>query len=115
VILERFGPLFSVSLRQQQIATIPDRDLRRIGETLQQPRQRNFQPGMILRDIHMTNRCLPQRAHAKNQAITLPSFLVNLKNGNAGGRTGQAGLDAARSLFTAKAMGIETMSGADIF
>jgi hypothetical protein len=94
----------SASLSQQQTAAIPDRHLRCFGKTLQQPRQRDFQPGMILRDIQMTGRCLPQRAHAKNQTITFPSFLVDLKHRHACGRAGQAGPEAARSLFTAKAM-----------
>jgi hypothetical protein len=93
------------SFREQQTATIPDRHLGRLGETLQQPRQSDFQSSMILRDIQMTGRRLPQRTHAKNQPITFPSFLDNLKNGKAGGCAGQAGLEAARSLFTAKTMG----------
>jgi hypothetical protein len=89
------------SFREKQTATIPDRHLGCLGETLQQPRQCDFQPGMILRDIEMTGRCLPQRAHAKKQAITLPSFLIDLKHRYAGGRARQACLKAARSLFTA--------------
>jgi NAD(P)-dependent dehydrogenase (short-subunit alcohol dehydrogenase family) len=47
------------SLSQQQTATISDRHLRHFGKTKQKPRQRDFQPGMILRDIEMTRRCLP--------------------------------------------------------
>ena len=57
---------------------------------------------MILRDIEMTGRCLSQRAHAKKQAIALPSFLIDLKHRYAAGRAHQAGLETARSLFTAK-------------
>src|ERR1700722_13320251 len=60
---------------------------------------------MILRYIQMTGRCLPQRAHAKKQAIALPFFLIDLKYRYAGGRAHQAGLEAARSLFTAQATG----------
>ena len=90
---------------EQQIAAIPDRHLGCLGKALQQPRQRDFQPDMIVGDIHMTGRCLAQRAHAKNQAIALPSFLIDLKDGYAGNRARQAGLEAARSLFTAKPMG----------
>jgi len=76
-----------------------------LANRLQQPRQRDFQPGMILRDIETIGRCLPPRAHAKKQAITLPSFLIDLKHRYAGGRARQAGLESARSLFTAKAIG----------
>jgi hypothetical protein len=96
---------YSAPLGQQQIATVSNRHLRHFGKTLQQPRQRNFQPGMILGDIEMTGRRLPQRAHAKKQPITLPSFLIDLEHRYAGGGARQAGLKTARSLFTAKAMG----------
>jgi hypothetical protein len=60
---------------------------------------------MSLRDIETIGRCLSQRAHAKKQAITLPSFLIDLKHRYAGGRARQAGLESAPSLFTAKAIG----------
>ena len=69
---------------------------------------------MILRDVQMTGRCLPERTHAKNQAVAFPSFLVDLKNRNARGRAGQAGPETACSLLPVKTMGIETMRGADI-
>jgi hypothetical protein len=65
--LDAFESILSFA-SQQQIATVSDRDLRRIGKTLQEPRKRNFQSRMILRDIQTTGRRLPERAQAKNQA-----------------------------------------------
>lgn len=53
---------------------------------------------MVLRDIQMTGRCLPQRAHAKIQAIALPFFLIHLKYRYAGGRARQAGLSWLQSI-----------------
>jgi hypothetical protein len=96
--------LISASLGQQQIATIPDRDLRDFGKSLQQPRQCHFQPDMIVRDIEMTGRRLTQRANAEDHAITFPTFFINLQHWNAGGCARQSRLKAARRFFTAQAM-----------
>jgi hypothetical protein len=49
----------SAPFGQQQIAAILDRDLGDLRKSLQQPRQRNFQPDMIVRHIEMTRRGLP--------------------------------------------------------
>jgi hypothetical protein len=59
---------------------------------------------LILSDVDMTRRCLPQRAHTKKRAIAFPSFLLDPKNRYAA-RARQSGLKMAGSLFTAKAMG----------
>ena len=44
----------SAPFGQQQVAAIPDRDLRHFGKSLQQPRQCHFEPDVIVRDIEMT-------------------------------------------------------------
>jgi hypothetical protein len=92
-------------LPKKHIASMADRRLGCFGKALQQPWQRDFQPGVILRDIQVTGRCLPQRAYTKKQAIAVPSFLVDLENRYSGGRTRQPRLEAALGFFTAKAMG----------
>src|SRR4051794_40267780 len=63
---------------EQQVPAILDRCLSNFGKSLQQPRQRDFQPNMIVRDIDMACRCLSQRADAKEHAIVLPSFLIDI-------------------------------------
>ena len=69
---------------------MPDRGLRDFGKALQQPRQRDFQADMIVGNIEMAGRRLPHRADAEDHAIVLPSLLIDLQYGNAGGRTRQA-------------------------
>jgi hypothetical protein len=59
---------------------------------------------MVVRHIDMTRRHLPQRADAKDHAILLPSLLIDLQHGNAGGGAGQTVLEAADCLLAAKAM-----------
>jgi hypothetical protein len=43
----------SAPFGQQQIASSPDRDLRYLRKSLQQPGQRDFEPDMIVRHIEM--------------------------------------------------------------
>src|SRR6202451_3081975 len=82
----------SAPFAQQALASIPDRALGGFGKSLQQPGQHDFQPDMIVRDIEMARRRLPQRADPKDHAIVLPSLLVDFQYGNAGGGTGQSSL-----------------------
>jgi len=44
---------WSAPFGQQQIASIPDRDLRHLSKSLQQPGQCNFEPNMIVLHIEM--------------------------------------------------------------
>ena len=92
------------ALCEQQTTAIPDRDLRDFGESLQQPGQRHFEPDMIILDIEMTRRRLPQSAHAKHQAIAVPSLFIDLQHGNAGRGARQSSLQPACRLFAAKPM-----------
>src|SRR6202035_2534865 len=94
----------STPLGQQQMAAVLDRNLRDLGKSLQQPWQCDLQPDMIVRNIEMTGRPLPQRAHAKDHAIALPSLLIDREHRNAGGRARQSCLEAAGRLFAAEAM-----------
>jgi hypothetical protein len=89
---------------QQQVAAIPDRDLRGLGKFLQQPGQRHFQPDMIFRDVKMARSRLAQRADPENHAVLLPSFFIDFQHGNAGGRARQPRLQPAGRLFPAKTM-----------
>ena len=93
----------SSAFGQQQIAPIPDRGLRYFGESLQQPGQRHFHPDMIVRDIEMTRRRLPQRADAKDHAIAVPALFVDFQHRNAGRGARQSVLQAARRLLAAEA------------
>src|SRR3984885_582987 len=94
----------STPLGQQQMAAVLDRDLRDLGKSLQQPWQCDLQPDMIVRNIEMTGRPLPQRAHAKDHAIALPSLLIDREHRNAGDRARQSRLEAAGRLFATKTM-----------
>jgi hypothetical protein len=44
---------WSAAFGEQQMAAIPDRDLRYFGKSLQQPGQRDFQPDVIVGDVDM--------------------------------------------------------------
>jgi hypothetical protein len=94
----------SAALGQQQVAPIPDRDLRDFGKSLQQPGQCHFQPDMIVGHVEMTRRRLPQRADAKDHAITVPSFLVDFQHRDAGSGARQSRLEATGCFFTAEMM-----------
>src|SRR5205085_7347394 len=98
------GGLTSIALGQQQLATVLDRNLSHLGEALQQPRQHDLEPDVIVGHVKMTCSDLPERANAKIHAIVFPAFLVDLEHGNAGGGTRQSGLEATRCFLTAKAM-----------
>jgi hypothetical protein len=93
-----------VALCEQQITAIPDRNLRDFGKSLQQPGQCHFEPDMIIRDIEMTRRRLPERAHAKHHAIVFPSLFIDLQHGNAGSGARQSSLQPARRFLAAKPM-----------
>ena len=95
--------MHQLALGQQQITAIADRDLRDLGKSLQQPRQRHFQPHMIVGDIEMARRRLPQRAHAEDHAIVFPSLFVDLQHRNAGRRARQSRLQPAHRFFAAEA------------
>jgi len=72
------------------LAAIPDRGLGDLGESLQQPGQRDFDPDMILGHIEMTRRRLPERADAKDQAVLFPSLLIDLQHRHAGCSAGES-------------------------
>ena len=59
---------------------------------------------MIVGDIKMARRRLPQRADTEDHPILLPSLFIDFQDGNAGGGPRQSGLEAANRLFAAKAM-----------
>src|SRR5258708_22876525 len=59
---------------------------------------------MVVRDIEMARRRLPQRADAKDHAVLLPPFLVDFQNRNAGGGACQPRLEPAGRLLAAKLM-----------
>jgi Protein of unknown function (DUF3309) len=86
------------------MAPIPDRDLCRFGESLQQPGQCHFQPDMVVRHIEVTRCRLPERTDSEDHAAFFPSFLIDLQHRDAGSGTGQPGLETAGCFFPAKAV-----------
>src|SRR5271156_2931738 len=77
VLRSNTGQPWSALLAQQQMAAISDRELGGLRKSLQQPRQRHFQPDMIV---------------------------VDFQYRNAGGGARQSDLEAARCLLAAEAM-----------
>ena len=94
----------SAFLGQQQLAAVLDRGLGHLGKALQQPRQHDFHLHMILRDIDMAGRRLPERANAKNHAVVFPSLLIDAQHRHAGSGARQPGLQAAHGFVASEAM-----------
>jgi hypothetical protein len=92
----------SASPGQEQVATILDRGLRCLGKSLQQPRQYDFEPNMIVGDVEMARGRLPERADAEDHAMILPSLLVNFQDRNARGRARQPDFEATDRLIAAE-------------
>jgi hypothetical protein len=94
----------SIALRQQQMAAIPDRRLSNFGKALQQPRQCHLESDVIIRDVEMSSCRLPQRSHAKNHAVSLPSFFVDFQHRHVQRRTRQAGLETTTRFIATEVM-----------
>src|SRR3954464_10185446 len=60
---------------------------------------------MVVGDIDLAARNLPQRADAEIHAVAAPALLLDLHHGNAGGRTAEPGLEPAYRLLATEAGG----------
>ncbi|MCD0416403.1 hypothetical protein LOC51_04180 [Rubrivivax sp. JA1024] len=87
------------------MSALLNRDLRRVGEFLQQPRQAHFEPHMIFGHIDLTGRDLPQRADAKQHPVAAPRFFVDLQNRHVDRCAAESGLQPATRFVAAEAMG----------
>lgn len=81
-----------------------DRRLGSLCKALQQPRQGNFQPHMIVCHIDLTVGRLAKRTNAKHHAIAFPAFLVDVQHRHTGRRARKPGLETANGFVASEAM-----------
>jgi hypothetical protein len=96
----------SPRLLQHQRAFLADRGREFLRDHRQQPWQRDFQAHVVIGDIDEADGALAERAEIEGEPIAAPAFLMDgQQRGIVRARGDEAGLDAARRLFAAEAVG----------
>src|SRR5271165_3406978 len=89
-------------LAQQQLTVAADGGLRCGRETLQQPGQHHLEPHVIVGEIDLPARELPERTNPQEHAVAIPALLIDLQHRQTCRRAPQPTLESTRGLLAAE-------------